>query len=75
MSCTEPVWQWEETVSRHLPHLSKPQAMVLALWSYAMVVSQSCGSTTAAMWLSELLGGHSDAWRQRLREWCYIKSV
>ena len=71
MSCTEPVWQWEETVSRHLPHLSKPQAMVLALWSYAMVVSQSCGTTTAAMWLSELLGGTSDAWRQRLREWCY----
>ena len=71
MSCTETVWQWEETVSRHLPHLSKPQAVVLALWSYAMVVSQSCGTTTAAMWLSELLGGKADTWRQRLREWCY----
>jgi hypothetical protein len=23
------------------------------------------------MWLSELLGGKADTWRQRLREWCY----
>jgi len=71
MSSTEALSQWEETVSRHLPHLSKPQAVVLALWSYAMVISQSCGTTSAAMWLAELLGGTYDAWRQRLREWCY----
>lgn len=32
---------WEQTVSRHLPHLSKPQAVVLTLWSYAMIVSRS----------------------------------
>src|SRR5438876_8317495 len=71
MSCTEALSQWEETVSRHLPHLSKPQVMVLALWSYAMIVSKSCGTTSAALWLAELLGGSYDAWRQRLREWCY----
>ena len=71
MSHTDALWQWEQTVSRHLPHLSKPQAVVLALWSYAMVVSQRCGTTSGAMWLSELLGGSYDAWRQRLREWCY----
>jgi hypothetical protein len=71
MSHTDALWQWEQTVSRHLPHLSKPQAVVLALWSYAMIVSQRCGTTSGAMWLSELLGGSGDAWRQRLREWCY----
>ena len=71
MSCTEALSQWEETVSRHLPHLSKPQAVVLALWSYAMIMSQSCGTSSAALWRGELLGGSYDAWRQRLREWCY----
>jgi hypothetical protein len=71
MSHREALSQWEQTVSRHLPHLSKPQAMVLALWSYAMIVSQRCGTTSGAMWLSELVGGSYEAWRQRLREWCY----
>lgn len=63
MSHREALSQWQETVSRHLPHLSKPQALVLACWSYAMIVSQSCGSTTGAYWLSELLGGKPEAWR------------
>lgn len=36
-----------------------------------MIVSRSCGTTSAALWLGELLGGRYDAWRQRLREWCY----
>ena len=71
MSHREALSQWEQTVSRHLPHLSKSQAVVLALWSYAMIVSQRCGTTSGAIWLSELLGGSAQAWRQRLREWCY----
>lgn len=71
MSCTEALSQWEQTVSRHLPHLSRPQVVVLAVWSYAMIVCKSCGTTSGALWLSELLGGKYDAWRQRLREWCY----
>lgn len=71
MSTTETLSQWEQTVSRHLPHLSRPQVVVLALWSYAMIVSKSCGTTSAALWLGELLGGSYDRWRQRLREWCY----
>lgn len=74
MAYRETLSQWEQTVSRHLPQLSKPQATLLALWSYAMIVSRSCGTTSAAMWLSELLGGSYDAWRQRLREWCYQAS-
>src|SRR6185312_15078744 len=71
MSTTEALSQWEQTASRHLPHLSRPQVEVLALWSYAMIVSKSCGTTSAALWLGELLGGSYDRWRQRLREWCY----
>ena len=32
MTCSERVWQWTTEVSSHLPHLSRPQAGVLALW-------------------------------------------
>ncbi len=71
MSCRETVSQWEETVSTHLPHLSRPQATVLAMWSYAMILARSCGSTLISAWLAQLLGGSESSWRQRLREWCY----
>lgn len=44
MSCQSAVYQWTEEVTRHLPHLSKPQAAVLALWSGRMVLARSCWS-------------------------------
>ena len=34
--------QWRLTIMQHLPHLSKPQATVLALWSVGMVLARSC---------------------------------
>ena len=71
MSCQEGLSQWIQTVSSHLPHLSKPQATVLALWSYGMILARSCGTTVVAAWLSQTQGGKVEAWRQRLREWCY----
>jgi Transposase DDE domain len=71
MSCRETVSQWEQMVSMHMPQLSGPQTKVLALWSVAMILGKSCGSTTAAYWLASILGGNYQAWRQRLREWCY----
>lgn len=71
MSCRETLSQWEEMVSINMPHLSGPQAKVLALWSAAMILSKSCGTTTAAFWLAHTVGGTFHAWRQRLREWCY----
>src|SRR5579863_5713652 len=71
MSYRDTLSQWEQTVSMHLPHLSRPQARVLALWSAAMILGKSCGTTTAACWLAAVVGGTYGAWRQRLREWCY----
>ena len=71
MSYRDALAQWEHTVSRQMPHLSRPQALVLALWSYAMIVCKQCGTTSGAAWLAELLGGSYHSWRQRLREWCY----
>jgi hypothetical protein len=60
---------WIETVRQHMPHLSKPQAVVLAMWSFGMVVTKSCGLTTVAALLAALLGKKENTLRQRLREW------
>lgn len=57
-------------MSTHLPHLSRPQATVLALWSYGMVVAPSCGITTVATLLGSLLHKRPDSVRQQLRAWC-----
>src|SRR4051812_27670172 len=56
-----------------MPHLSIPQATVLALWSFGMVISHSCGLTTVSSNLAFLLGMKENSVRQRIREWCYAK--
>ncbi len=71
MTCSERVSQWTETVSRHFPHLSRPQAAVLALWNLGMVLSRSCGLSQVSVLLALLLGQHEETLRQRLREWYY----
>jgi len=60
MSQLDTLSQWEKTVSTHLPHLSRPQAYVLALWSYGMVLAKSCGITSVAALLADLLDGFLD---------------
>ena len=71
MSHRKALSQWERTVSRYLPHLSRPQAHVLALWSYGMVLAKSCGITSVAALLADLLNSSVSTLRQQLREWCY----
>ena len=71
MSHRKALSQWEEQVSTHLGHLSRPQAHVLALWSYGMVLAKSCGITSVAAILAEGLGSSFGTLRQQLREWCY----
>lgn len=66
----EPLSQWVQSVSTHLPHLSKPQATVLALYSFGMIVAQSCGRSSVALVLAELLGQSAGTLRERLRDWC-----
>lgn len=61
--------QWVETVSIHMPHLSQPVATVLALWSFGLVMTKSCGLTTVAGFLADLLEQQENTVRQRLREW------
>src|SRR5438552_1984506 len=71
MSCPAAVSQWEREVSTALPVLTPAQARVLAAWSFGMMVTQSCGLTTVAVFLAGLRGRRYAAQRQQLREWCY----
>lgn len=60
---------WSATVSTNLPHLSGPQARVLALWSYGIVMTRTCGRTTVAAFLALLLGRKAATVAQQLQEW------
>src|SRR6266567_3374219 len=71
MSHPDPLSQWIETVSTMLPKLSRPQAKVLAYWSYGMVLARSCGITLVCAALALQVGSSEQSLLQRLREWCY----
>jgi hypothetical protein len=60
-----------ETVSSMLPKLSRPQAKVLAYWSYGMVLARSCGITLVCAALALQVDRSEQSLLQRLREWCY----
>jgi hypothetical protein len=42
MSCQKAVYQGTEGVTTYLPHLSNPQAAVVALWRVGRGVARSC---------------------------------
>ena len=71
MSHPEPLSQWMETVSTMFPKLSRPQAKVLAYWSYGMVLARSCGITLVCAALALQVNSSEQSLLQRLREWCY----
>lgn len=63
--------QWMTDVSMHLGHLSRSQAWGLALYSYAVVLTQSCGMSHAAYFVARLVHQRENSVRQRLREVTY----
>src|SRR5438132_900115 len=71
MSCHPRVTEWTMTIQTHLPHLTKPQATVLALWSLGMVLARSCALTAVSAFLATWLHRKEDTVRQQLREFCY----
>jgi hypothetical protein len=71
MSCHPRVTEWTLTIQAHLPHLSKPQATVLALWSLGMVLARSCALTAVSAFLATWLHRKEPTVRQQLREFCY----
>src|SRR5574338_319770 len=62
--------QWSACVSTNMPHLSKPQATVLALWSFGIACTRSSGRTTVATFLALLMQPPLANLEQRLYEWC-----
>lgn len=65
---------WMQTVSSRMPHLSKPQVTVLALWSFGIALMRTCGRCTVAQFVSQLLEQPDTTVERRLREWCYDAS-
>ncbi len=75
MSCQKAGYQWTEVGTTHLPHLSKPQATVLALWSLGMVLARSCALTAVSHFLAKGLERQPTTVRQQWREFCYEASA
>lgn len=57
-------------VSTNLPHLSKPQARLLAWWSFGIANTRSCGRLNVATFLALLIRLKPSNVKQRLYEWC-----
>ena len=71
MFCQAAFDQWQTTIMQHLSPLSKPQATVLALWSFGMVLARSCALSAISHLLAAGMHRHEQTVRQRLREWYY----
>jgi hypothetical protein len=71
MSCHPRVTEWTAILHTRLPHLTKPQATVLALWSLGMVLARSCALPAVRAFLAAWLHRKADTVRQQLREFCY----
>jgi hypothetical protein len=71
MFCQAAFDQWLSTIMHHVPHLSKPQATVLALWSLGMVLARSCALSAVSALLAKGMRRKEPSVRQQLREWCY----
>ena len=70
MSHQSPLSQWIEPVSTMLPKLSRPQAKLLASWSFGMVLARSCGSTLVCAALALQVDSSEQNLLQRLHEGC-----
>ena len=71
MSAPPSVAQWAQLVATQLPHLSQPQATVLAWGNLGMVLARSCGRTAVSAFVASLQHRQENTVRQQLREWCY----
>jgi hypothetical protein len=68
MSCHTPLYSWISQVASAFPHLSRPQATVLALYSFGAILAQRCGLNSVAITLAALLGLGYSTIRSRLQE-------
>jgi len=71
MFCQAGFDQWLTTIMHHLSPLSKPQATVLALWSFGMVLARSGALSAVSSLLAAGMQRSEQTVRQRLRAWYY----
>jgi hypothetical protein len=69
MFCQASFDQWLGTIMHHLSPLSKPQATVLALWSFGMVLARSCALPAVSHVLAKGRPRNEQTVRQQLRAW------
>ena len=65
--------EWLRIVIKQMPHLSKPQAVVLGMWSFAIGMTHHCGLSTVTVFLAEILEQPENTVRERLRQWYFGK--
>src|SRR5271156_3898220 len=75
MSCQKPIYSWVEHVVTAFPQLSRPQAMVLAIYSFGAILAQRCGLNSVATALAPLLMVGYSTIRSRLQEFYQPASV
>jgi len=68
MSRPAELYQWNDIVGKRFPHLSKPMAASLALWSLGMIVARSCSLTAVAWAWVPILKEKFYTLRERLRD-------
>ena len=61
--------EWLKVIFKQMPHLSKPQALVLGMWSFAIAMTHFCGLSTVSVFLAEILEQPENTVRERLRQW------
>jgi len=67
--------EWTVRVHDAFPHLSKPEATVLALFSLGMVFARSCAVSAVAAFLAVALERKRNTVRQQMRELCWEASA
>ena len=61
--------EWLRVVINKMSHLSKSQAVGLALWSFAIAMTHSCGLSTVTVFLGQILSRTENNIREQLRQW------
>ena len=68
MPRSQPLDRWTDQVRMAFPNLSRPQATVLALYSFGMILAQRCGLNSVVTALVPILGVGFHTLRSRLQE-------
>ena len=68
MSRHTPLYSWIGQVASAFPSLSRPQAAVLALYSFGAILAHRCGLNSVAVTLAAMMGVGYSTIRSRLQE-------